>query len=150
MNIKKLIMMVVASVFALAACQKYIVPARIDAGSIPDQTYEVTVHESNPLYYAVLFDIPGDEKEVSMFYTHFTKRVGMDTPKTYLETFDRRVRGYRTLQIGDRDGTVRGYLMLSKLLTHQIYERPAGETTRIIVAIDDPNLGGDGSAQRMP
>jgi hypothetical protein len=150
MNVKWLSMLVVVSAFALAACQKYIVPVKISTGSIPDQTYVVTVHESNPLYYAVLFDIPGDGKDVSLFYTYFTKRVGLDTPTAYRETFERRIRGYRTLQIRDRDGTVRGYLMVSKLLAYQIYERPVGETTRIIVSIDDPNLGGDDAGHRMP
>ncbi|MBW2058782.1 MAG: hypothetical protein JRH07_11275 [Deltaproteobacteria bacterium] len=129
---------------ALTGCQKYIAPTRVETGSIPDRIYEVTVHESNPLYYAVLFDIPDDGMEVVMFYTYFTHRIGRDTPEKYINRLNTIVKGYRTLQIRDEAGTVRAYLAATSLVTYSIYERRyrKQKTSRIIVQIDDPNLGG--------
>jgi 4-hydroxybenzoate polyprenyltransferase len=134
--------MVVILAAILVGCQYVTTPVMLKKASVPDQIYDVTVYWSNPLYYAVLFDIPNDGKEVSMFYTYLTERVGMDTPGEYVDHFKTRIRGYRTLQISELDGTVRGYLMISNLLDYFFYERPEGE--RIIVSIVDPHLGGDG------
>lgn len=142
MKKKALFFVFVALAFALVGCQKYIIPVKIDPGSIPDQTYEVTVHESNPLYYAVLFDIPDDGKQVAMFYTYFTNRIGMDTPEKYIDHLNGLARGYRTFQINDPDGTVRAYLAMTSFINYAIYERRKGEITRIIVQIDDPNIDG--------
>jgi len=148
MKKKTLFFALVALAFAVVGCQPFIIPAKIDTASIPDRTYEVTVHESNPIYYAVLFDIPDDGKEVAMFYTYFTNRIGMDTPGKYIDHLDGLVKGYRTLQINDEDGTVRGYLLLTNVLRYRIYSRRRGETVRIIVQLDDPNLNGGGIRRR--
>ena len=129
-------------VLTLLGCQSHMRTVRIDAMSIPDQTYEVTVHETAPLYYAVLFDIPDDGMGVALDYTYATLRIGPDTPEKYVDRFATRIKGYRTLQINDRDGTVRGYIIISNLLGYLIYERPPGE--RLIVSIGDPNLTSGG------
>lgn len=147
MDKKALFFLFMGFALVLVGCQSYITALRTDTASIPDQAYEVTVHESSPLYYAVLFDIPDDGKQVAMFYTYSTDLIGRDAPGKYIDHFNTSIKGYRTLQINDQDGTVRGYLMISNLLGYLIYERPVGE--RIIVMIDDPNLGGDGN-RRIP
>jgi hypothetical protein len=144
MRKKSLLLGILAFAFTLIGCQKYLMPTKIEPVSIPDTTYEVTVHESHPLYYAVLFDIPDDGRDVDIFYTYFTDRVGLDTPENYIDRFNSRIRYYSTVQINDPDGTVRGYLMVSNFLDYSIYERSKGETKRIIVMIDDPNLAGPG------
>jgi hypothetical protein len=41
-----------AFALVLMGCQGHIKPVRIDAASVPDRTYVVTVHQTNPLYYA--------------------------------------------------------------------------------------------------
>ncbi|NIQ39887.1 MAG: hypothetical protein GTN81_15055 [Proteobacteria bacterium] len=141
------LLLVVALTVILVGCQYMTSPVMVKKESVPDQTYDVTVYWSSPVSYAVLFDIPNDGKEVSMFYTYFTERVGMDTPGEYVDRFKTQIRGYRSLQISEPDGTVRGYLMISNLLDYFFYERPEGE--RIIVSIVDPHLGGD-AARRSP
>ncbi len=128
-------------VLILIGCQHISSPVKLEEASIPDQTYNVTVYWSAPLYSAVLFDIPDDGKPVDMFYTYATDRVGTDTPQKYLDEFDASIRWYRILKISELDGTVRGYLMISNKLGYFFYERPEGE--RIIVDIYDPHLGGD-------
>lgn len=135
---------VLTLVFALVllGCQSSMKPVRIDPTSVPEQTYNVTVHKSNPLYYAVLFDIPDDGKTVLMLHTYATTRIGKDVPGAYIDHFNSRIRSYRTLRINDRDGTVRAYLMISNLLDYFVTERE--KEGRIVVYISDPNLG-DGS-----
>jgi len=128
-----------AFALVLMGCQGHIKPLRIDAASVPDRTYVVTVHQTNPLYYAVLFDIPDDGKPVVMLHTYATTRVGRDAPGPYIERFNNSIRGYRTLQINDQDGTVRAYLMISNLLDHFASERK--KEGRIVIYISDPNLG---------
>ena len=130
--------LLLALALVLTACQAYRYTMRIDPTAIREQTFNVTVHETGHLHYAVLFDIPDDGKRVDLYYTYATKIIGPDTPEEYVDRFANRIRGYRTLQINNRDGTVRGYLMISNLLGYAVYERPAGE--RILVRIDDPNL----------
>lgn len=147
MNKKALFFALTAFVFALVGCQTRLITVKIDPLAIPDQTYEVTMHETHPLYYAVVFDIPDDGKQVAMFYTYSTKRIGSDGPAKYIDRFKTSVKGYRTFQITDQAGTVRGYLMISNLLGYLIYERPRGE--RIVVMIEDPHHGGDG-IRRVP
>jgi len=139
----KRILPLVFAVFALIliGCQHITSPVELEEASIPDQTYNVTVYWSAPLYSAVLFDIPDDGKQVDMFYTYATDRVGTDTPQKYVDEFDASIRWYRILKISELDGTVRGYLMISSKLGYFFYERPEGE--RIIVDIYDPHLGGD-------
>jgi hypothetical protein len=93
----------------------------VNASSIPDQTYYVTVndgltHES----YAVLFDIPGDGTEVFLGYTSLTRRLGMDSPGKYIEEFNERIRSYKTVRIGDQSGTVKGYLLMPSLTNYRI------------------------------
>ena len=138
MKRKALILASAGFAFVLAGCQGYQHTTRIDTIVLPDQIYNVTVHETQRIYYAVLFDIPDDGMEVAMFYTYATHRIGRDTPAKYVDRFATRVKGYRTFQISDREGVVRGYLMISNLLGHLVYERPVGE--RLIVQISDPNL----------
>ncbi len=138
---KELLFALAAFIFTLAGCQTLVTTMVIDATSIPDRTYEVTVHETNPSYYAVLFDIPDDGKQVSLFYTYATDRVGRDVPGKYIDRFNTRIKGYRTVEISDReDGTIRGYLVISNLLGKLIHRTAGGE--RILVKIDDPNLYG--------
>jgi hypothetical protein len=145
---KRLSLLVFAAfVFALAGCQHLTSPVKVEEASIPDQTYDVTAYWSAPLYQAVLFDLPDDGEDVAMFYTYAVERVGMDTPQKYVDRFDASVRWYRTLQINDLEGNVRGYLMISNKLGYFFYQRPKGE--RIVVQIYDPHLGGDGS-MRLP
>ncbi len=131
----------------LVGCQHVTNPVTLKEASVPDRPYDVTVYWSAPLYYAVLFDIPDDGKEVAMFYSYAVERVGLDTPKKYVDQFQSTVMWYQTLEISDLDGNVRGYLMISKKLGYFFYERPVGE--RIIVDIYDPHLGGD-AARRVP
>ena len=125
--------------FLLMGCQSHIQAVRIDSASVPDQTYIVTVHQTNPLYYAVLFDIPDDGKPVVMLHTYATTRVGRDVPGPYMDRFLNSIRNYRTLQINDQEGTVRAYLMISNLLDYFASERT--KEGRIVVYISDPNLG---------
>lgn len=89
--------------------------------------------------YAVLFDIPDDGKPVVMYHTYLNERIGKDSPRKYIDYFKNRIRGYRTLKVSERDGTVRAYLMVSNFLHYRIYERPVGE--RFIVMVGDPFFG---------
>ncbi len=134
-----------ALAFILAGCQHIESPVKVEEAPVPDQTYNVTVYWSAPLYQAVLFDIPDDGKQVDLFYTYFVDRVGTDTPQKYVDQFDASIKWYRSVKITELDGTVRGYLMLSNKLGYFFYERPQGE--RIIVEIYDPHLGGDGTVR---
>jgi predicted RNA-binding protein with PUA domain len=124
--------------------QNHLTRTDIDASSIPDQTYEVTVHTRfMSRDYAVLFDIPDDGVEVFMRHTSSTQRTGVrhtastektgrDSPRRYIDEFQDRIKHYRTVSIADKDGTVRGYLMVSSALNYWI--SPAGE--RIMVRIE--------------
>ena len=116
-----------ALAFVLTACQAHRYTVRIDPALIPQQTFDVTVHETGSLYYAVLFDIPDDGKRVDLFYTYATNIIGPDTLEAYLDRFANRIRGYRTVQINDRDGNVRGYLMISNLLGYFFTRGPWGK-----------------------
>jgi hypothetical protein len=117
----------------LEGCQNYLTRTDIDASSIPDETYEVTVHTRfMSRDYAVLFDIPDDGVEVFMRYTSSTEKIGRDSPGRYVEEFKTQIEYYRTVSIGDQDGTVRGYLIVSSVLNYWI--APAGE--RIMVGIE--------------
>jgi len=129
----------VALALALMGCESHMKSIRIDAASVPDRSYVVTVHETNPLYYAVLFDIPDDGKPVVMLHTYATTRIGRDVPGPYIDRFNNTIRGYKTLQIDDQEGVVRAYLMVSNLLDHFVSERK--KEGRIVVYISDPNLG---------
>ena len=127
-----------ASLLILEGCQNYHPHTFVDAPTIPDQTYDVTVHERfMSRSYAVLFDIPDDGMEVFMKNTSFTKRIGKDSPRKYIDQFNHRIKYYRTVRIEDQNGTVRGYLMVSAVLDYWI--GPVGE--RIMVNIEtDPNF----------
>jgi hypothetical protein len=130
----------------LLGCQSSLKPVTIDPTTVPEETYNVTVHASNRVYYAVLFDIPDDGKPVVMMHTYATERVGTDAPGAYIDHLNSTVRNYRTLQIEDLDGTVRAYLMISNLLDYFVIERE--KEGRIVIYISDPNLG-DGR-RRIP
>ncbi|MBW2122059.1 MAG: hypothetical protein JRH07_09460 [Deltaproteobacteria bacterium] len=121
---------------ALGGCSSHLTRTPIDPSAIPDQKYDVTVYRRfMSSSYAVLFDIPDDGREVFMKNLKFTQRVGKDSPSVYVEEFQDRIKYYRTVEIGDKDGPVRGYLILSSTLNYWL--SPAGE--RIMVGIEpDP------------
>ncbi len=134
MNRNTLLITVAAALLILEGCQNYLTHTLVDASSIPDQTYDVTVHERfMSTSYAVLFDIPGDGSEVFMKPTPHTQKMGKDSPRKYIDQFNNRIRFYRTIRIGDQDGTVRGYLMVSSVLNYWI--SPVGE--RIMVGVEN-------------
>ncbi len=133
--------------WAFLGCHRFIVHKRIHPEEIPDGEYHVTVHEGDPLYYAVLFDIP-DEKQVAMSHTYLTAIIGRDRPDEYLDRFKESVRFYRALRISEKDGTVRGYLVKSNLLAHITYKDPKGD--RIMIRILDPSLRGPKDTFRDP
>ncbi|MBW2123604.1 MAG: hypothetical protein JRH07_17440, partial [Deltaproteobacteria bacterium] len=124
---------VVVAGLILVGCQKrQMIRTLVEVSSVPEQVYGVTEYRSPvPGGYAVLFDVPGDGKEVFMRHTPFTEKVGRDYSVSYLEEFQTTVRGYRVLRISDQDGTVRAYLVVSNLLNDEI--RVVGE--RAMVAI---------------
>jgi len=123
----------------VTACQTWAPTERIEVASIPDQTYDVTAYRGNkPLSYAVLFAKLDQGIPVIMYHTMFVKRIGQDSPGQWIERFNERTRGHKTLAISDKAGDVRGYLMISNFLYYEIYERPAGE--RIVVQIGRPGL----------
>ena len=114
-----------------------VIRTSIDPGVIPDQTYNVTVYgRFMTLAYAVLFDIPDDGREVYMVRTPYTESVGPDSPRQYIEEFDRRIKSYQTIRISDLDGTERAYLMYSNILNAWIAQ--AGE--RIMVRVEEAGL----------
>ncbi len=132
-----LILAMLASI-ALGACQSSRVHTFAGTSSVPDQTYDVTVF-SGPTggSFAVLFDVPHDGIEVFMKPGSFIKKTGLDSPQNYLDEFEGRIKGHRTLTISDQDGTVRAYLMVSNLLNYVV----TSDETRIMVSIEDPYHG---------
>jgi len=138
MNRTILLAAVIGVFLIVGGCQTYQAYTFLDPSSIPDQTYEVTVYEG-PMArsYAVLFDIPDDGVEVLMEHTSFVEKAGLDFSGKYVDEFQTRVKGQRTLRISDREGTVRGYFMVSNLLNYRI--QPFGE--RIMVSVEDPYYG---------
>jgi len=123
---------------ALAGCQSSRVHTFAGTSSVPDQTYDVTVF-SGPTggSYAVLFDVPHDGIEVFMRPGSFTEKTGLDSSRNYVDEFEVRIKGHRTLTISDQDGTVRAYLMVSNLLNYVV----TSDETRIMVSIEDPYHG---------
>ena len=125
--------------WTLLGCHRFLMPQQIDSEEIPDGEYNVTAYKGlYSKYYAVLFDIPHDEKKVVMIHTEFTEPVGRDRPGEYIERFKKRIKFYRAFRISDRDGTVRGYLLISTLLDQQMHEDSGG--AGIIIRILDPAL----------
>jgi hypothetical protein len=113
----------------------------LDASSIPDQPYDVTVnagltHKSQ----AVLFDVPDDGMEVFLRYTYFTRRVGIDSPRKYIKEFKRRIRFYRTIRIGDPNGTVKAYLLVPTVTNYWI--RPRGSRIEVSIESTASSRGG--------
>lgn len=124
---------------SLVGCQTWSPTAAIDPAAIPDQTYDVTFYKgTKPLSYAALFAIPDDGTPVVMSHTAFVKRIGLDSPGEYINLFETKVKGYKTLEIRDRQGNLRAYLLLYNFLYYEIDERPVGE--RIVVFIEPPHL----------
>jgi hypothetical protein len=110
----------------------------LEASAIPDHRYDVTVYDGRMRgSYAVLFEIPDDGKKMSMRYSSLTDRVGLDSPGDYIDELRARTQGHRALRIGEQDGTLRGYLLVSNLLNYRI--QTAGES--IVVSIEDPYFG---------
>ncbi len=126
------------SVWAILGCQATTVRQRIEPEAIPEGIYRVTVHKSYAKSYAVLFDNPHDDKKVVMAHTWFTKEMGMDRPGAYLDRFRQRIRFYSTFRISEKDGTVRGYLVISNLLDHRVSNDL--RRNKIMIQIIDPAL----------
>jgi type IV secretory pathway protease TraF len=119
---------ILGMVLAFSACQSTQVRMLVDSSSIPDRTYNVTEYRGpTARSYAVLFDIPDDT-------TPFNERTKLDMPQGYIERFQERVRGHRTVRISDPDGTIRGYLIVSNLLN----DRVRSGKEQILVVIEDP------------
>jgi len=125
----------VAVVLVLEGCQNTLTRTFVDASSIPDQTYDVTIYKGRKYRsYAVLFDIPDDGIEVIMSSTRFTRRIGLDSPPEYIEEFRDEIKHYSTIRISDQNGEVRGYLLVSILLKYWI--RPVEDTIMVSVELD--------------
>ena len=110
------------ALLVLAGCQSHqLTRTSIEPSSIPDQAYNVTIYRVlvSPSY-AVLFDIPDDGTKVFIRNTHFTDEMGEGFSGTHIVEFQQRIKFYRTIRIGDQDGTVRAYLMVSGDLTYWI------------------------------
>lgn len=128
------------TVLILTGCGDRLIRKDVDASAIPDETYYVTTYGSpRSWYYAVVLDIPDDGMEVFIRKTRYTKSIGLDSPRRYIDEFDNRIRFYRTIRIGDQDGDVRGYLMVSVRLNSWI--KPVGERIMVIIEIDRSYLG---------
>ena len=138
MNRLGLLGMLVVGVLMNAGCQKEVIRTSLEASAIPDHRYDVTVYDG-PMRgsYAVLFEIPNDDKRVSMRYGSFTEKVGLDSPGDYIDELRARTKGHRAVRIGEQDGTVRAYLLVSNLLNYRI--QTAVES--IVVTIEDPYFG---------
>lgn len=130
--------MLVVILWTLIGCRGSTVQQRIDLEGIPRRPYKVTIHQSYSKEYAVLFDDPNDDKELAMMHTWYTKYIGMDQPDAYLERFRERIRFFTTVRISEKDGTVRGYLVMSKLLDYGVYKDTRRD--KIMVRIIDPSL----------
>ncbi len=129
-----------AIVTIMGGCADRLVRTDVDVSSIPDQTYDVVVYGSpSSWYYAVVLDIPDDGTEVFIRKNRYTKRIGMDSSRRYVEAFDNRIRFYRTVKISDENGVARGYLMVSIRLKHWIKRVEDG--IMVIVEIDESYLG---------
>jgi hypothetical protein len=124
----------------LMTCQTWSPTKTTDAASIPDQTYDITVYKDiwTPYSYAVLLAIPDDGTPVVMYHTMYVKRVGLASPGEYINRFETRVKGYKTLEIHDREGNLRGYLLIYNFLYYQIGERSAEE--KIVLYIGRPGI----------
>ncbi len=130
--------LLVATLWTLLGCRGSTVQQRIDLEGIPRRPYKVTIHQSYSKEYAVLFDDPYDDKELAMMHTWYTKYIGMDQPDAYLERFRTRIRYFKTVRISEKDGTVRGYLVISKLLDYGVYKDTRRD--KIMIRIIDPSL----------
>ena len=128
----------IAISLSLWGCRTDLIRTSVEASAIPDHRYDVTVYDgSMRSSYAVLFEIPDDGKKMSMRYSSFTDKVGLDSPGDYIDELKARTKGHRAVRIGEEDGTVRGYLLVSNLLNYRV--QTAGES--IVVAIEDPYFG---------
>jgi hypothetical protein len=119
----------------LTACQTWSPTKITDKASIPDQAYDISVYKDvwRPYSYAVLLDIPDDGTRVVMYHTMYVRRVGLGSPGEYINLFETRIKAHRTLEIHDRGGNLRGYLLIYKVLSYEIRERPGEE--RIVVYV---------------
>ena len=135
MNWKSLLIPVTLVTLILGGCENPLVLTRIDASSIPDQSYDVTAYKCYKLRcYAVLFDIPDDGVDVFMDNTRSTREMGLDSPRNYVDRFDNEVKHYSTIRIGDQNDEVRGYLVVSTLLRYWI--RPLEDGIAVSVELD--------------
>ncbi len=75
---------------------------------------------------------PLPHRELGVGHTAYTEKIGRDSPRRHIDEFENRIHYYRTISIGDKDGRVRGYLMVSSALNYWI--SPAGE--RIMMGIE--------------
>ncbi len=121
-------------------CHRAIVSEEISPAEIPSREYDVTVHQSYPNYYAVLFDIPDDEKEIVVIRTAFTRSIGKDRPDRYIEQFQNHIGSYKTSRVSDKNGILRGYILSSNLIDHTVMDDPRRD--RLVIRILDPALRG--------
>jgi hypothetical protein len=133
-----LVMPVLAVLVVLGGCQSAQVHTFVGPSSIPDQTYEITVYDG-PIAssYAVLFDIPDDSIGVSMKYSVFTEKIGLDSSQAYLNELEARTKGHRIITITDRGGKASAYLGVSNLLNYAV----TGDDSGVMVNIEDPYYG---------
>jgi len=124
----------------LTACQTWSPTKTTDVASIPDQTYDITVYKDvwTPYAYALLLGIPDDGTRVVMYHTLYVRRVGLGSPDEYINLFGTRIKGYKTLEIHDREGNLRGYLLIYNVLYYEIRERAAEE--EIVVYVGRPGI----------
>ncbi len=126
------------AVVVLAGCQSAQVHTFVGPSSIPEQSYEITVYDGLTAgSYAVLFDIPGDSIDVSMKYSVFTEKIGLDSSQGYLNELEARTKGHRTITITDRGGKASAYLGVSNLLNYAV----TGDDRNVMVTIEDPYGG---------
>ncbi len=122
----------------LGGCQSPQVHTYVGPSSIPDETYEISVYDG-PIAdsYAILLDIPDDGIDVSMKYSVFFEKTGLDSSREYLNELQARTKSHRIVTISDRDGKPRAYLGVSNLLNYAV----TGDGKRIMVTIQDPYYG---------
>jgi hypothetical protein len=124
---KILLIAIIAVLPILEGCRDDLIRSSINPLTIPDKPYNVMTHEAHwSRYYAVVLDIPDDGVGVVLRENRFTKTLGVDHPRKYIDQFNNLMRPFITLRISDETGVVRGYLLVSvylKYWTKSVEER---------------------------